>query len=356
MPREVVLSKALSHLLRHSADRENLKISKEGYVNVADLVRFFLFFAYLHLTNQNIQLEARKIKPLKATLAEILESVSSSDKQRFSLLYIPATNTETGSDKTKTQQEEEEEERKEEKLAFATAASEEKQKTATAHALAVKDGDASHFLIRATQGHSMKCVDTTLFLEKLTLDGDVENSNDKSATAASLPDTVVHGTYHGAWPLILASGGLQAMNRAQVHFAIGPTIDEIFPNGRDAPPAKLPATKQNQNVISGMRSDAEILIYVNLRKALQAGCPFYRSENGVILSEGMVSGDADQTAGKFVPVEFFDLVVERKAGLGVLWEDGNVVQELPENLAAKKNPKSFRGGRGGRGRGRGCHS
>lgn len=38
MPREVVLSKALSHLLRHSAERENLKISKEGYVNVADLV------------------------------------------------------------------------------------------------------------------------------------------------------------------------------------------------------------------------------------------------------------------------------------------------------------------------------
>lgn len=253
------------------------------------------------------------------------------------------TGPETDSDKNENQQQEEEE-------AFATAASEEKQKTATAHALSVKDGDASHFLIRATQGHSMKCVDTTLFLEKLSLDGEGNDANEnKSATALSLPDTVVHGTYHGAWPLILASGGLQAMNRAQVHFAIGPTVDEIFPNGRDAPPAKLP-TGKNQNVISGMRSDAEILIYVNLRKALQAGCPFYRSENGVILSEGMVSGDA---AGKSVPVEFFDLVVERKAGLGVLWEDGQVVQELPENLAAKKNPKSFRGG--GR-RGRGGHS
>lgn len=42
MSREVVLSKALSHLLRHSAERENLKISKEGYVNVADLVREML--------------------------------------------------------------------------------------------------------------------------------------------------------------------------------------------------------------------------------------------------------------------------------------------------------------------------
>ncbi|CRG85727.1 tRNA splicing 2' phosphotransferase 1 [Talaromyces islandicus] len=339
MPREVVLSKALSHLLRHSADRENLKISKEGYVNVADL------------------LETRKIKPLKATLAEILESVSSSDKQRFSLLYVPATTPETENDSHETQADEKEEREKEkegQQIAFATAASEEKQKTATAHALSVRDSDASHFLIRATQGHSMKCVDTTLFLEKLSLDGD-DSIPEKSATAKALPDTVVHGTYHGAWPLILASGGLQAMNRAQVHFAVGPTVDEIFPNGRDAPPAKLPTGKQNQNVISGMRSDAEILIYINLQKALQAGCPFYRSENGVILSEGMVSPDADHTAGKSVPVEFFDLVVERKAGLGVLWEDGKLVQELPENLAAKKNPKSFRGGRG-RGRGRGGHS
>lgn len=47
MPREVVLSKALSHLLRHSADRENLKISKEGYVNVADLVRSTPSFFFL---------------------------------------------------------------------------------------------------------------------------------------------------------------------------------------------------------------------------------------------------------------------------------------------------------------------
>lgn len=48
MPREVMISKALSHLLRHSAEKENLTITKEGYVNVADLVRekhpFLLLF------------------------------------------------------------------------------------------------------------------------------------------------------------------------------------------------------------------------------------------------------------------------------------------------------------------------
>lgn len=272
------------------------------------------------------------------TLPEILEAVSSSDKQRFSLLYHSPESIEQKKDGGQQLQE----------VEVATAASEEKQKNATAQALSVDDEDPSHFLIRATQGHSMKSVDTTLFLEKLSLD---------DPTESKLPDTVVHGTYHGAWPLILASGGLRAMTRLQVHFATGPTIDEVFPDGRDAPPARLNA-KPNQTVISGMRSDAEILIFINLRKALEAGCPFYRSENGVILSEGMdIVGDGKEDtnskATKIVPLDFFDLVVERKAGLGILWEKGEVVNELPSHLAEKRNPKQVRGGGRGRGRGRG---
>lgn len=268
------------------------------------------------------------MKSLKATLPEIIQAVSSSDKQRFSLIYIPPETVEAGKQESQEQQD----------AVVATAASEEKQKNATAHALSVSDNDPSHFLIRATQGHSMKIVDTTLFLEKLSLEDDA---------TAKLPDTVVHGTYHGAWPLILASGGLRSMSRLQVHFATGPTLSEVFPNGRDAPLATLDP-RSKATVISGMRSDAEILIYINLRKALEAGCPFYRSENGVILSEGMDNGKT-----KIVPIDFFDLVVERKAGLGVLWEDGRVVQELPSHLAGKKNPKALRGGGSGRGRGRG---
>lgn len=182
----------------------------------------------------------------------------------------------------------------------------------------------------------MKSVDTTLFLEKLTL-------KDDPPLSQPLPDTVVHGTYHGAWPLILASGGLKSMGRTQVHFATGPSLDEVLPNGRQGRPTQ----QQKQTVISGMRSDAQILIYIDLKKALAAGCPFYRSENGVILSEGIdvtrgAGGDDEESAEtkeKVVPLEFFDVVVERKVGLGILWENGRVVQELPAELAGKKNPK-----------------
>ncbi|KAL1971097.1 hypothetical protein VTN77DRAFT_48 [Rasamsonia byssochlamydoides] len=325
LPREVLISKAMSNLLRHSAEKENVKISPEGYVNVADLLAW------------------RKLKSLKATFPEILDAVANSDKKRFSLLYVPpAAAGQQPRSEGKTQE-----------LAVQTANSEEKQENATAHALSVKDTDPSHFLIRATQGHSMKSVDTTLFLERLTL----ADPEDKSAPP--LPDTVVHGTYHGAWPLILASGGLKSMGRTQVHFATGPSLDEVLPNGRQGPTAKLDPDLTKQSVISGMRSDAQILIYIDLKKALAAGCPFYRSENGVILSEGIdVVGKenedkSDETKQKVVPLEFFDVVVERKVGLGILWENGRVVQELPAELASKKNPKgvrveSSRRGRGGK--------
>lgn len=265
------------------------------------------------------QLAWRKLKSLKVTFPEILDAVANSDKKRFSLLYVPPA------DPADQQQQE----------AVQTASSEEKQENATAYALSVKDTDPSHFLIRATQGHSMKSVDTTLFLEKLTLDDD---------EGPPLPDTVVHGTYHGAWPLILASGGLKSMGRTQVHFATGPSLAEVLPEGRQGAPTTT--TTQKQSVISGMRSDAQILIYIDLKKALAAGCPFYRSENGVILSEGIdvaakEGGDDEsaETKEKVVPLEFFDVVVERKVGLGILWENGRVVQELPAEFAGKRNPK-----------------
>lgn len=40
MSREVSISKALSYVLRHAAEREGVKIDNQGYANVAELVRF----------------------------------------------------------------------------------------------------------------------------------------------------------------------------------------------------------------------------------------------------------------------------------------------------------------------------
>jgi len=236
---------------------------------------------------------------------------------------------------------------------------------ATAHALSVKDKDSSRFLIRATQGHSMMSIDSETLFERLTLGDDDAAADDsdsglkgegeqirtakekKMHKKSALPDTVVHGTYHGAWPLILASGGLRPMSRTKVHFATGPKLHEVLQQiNPENNASSLPSLASNR-VISGMRSDAEILIYIDLGKALAAGCPFYRSENGVVLSEGIDIGGDGQTV---IPLEFFDTVVERKERLGVLWDHGAVVQELPAHLMNKISPKGRRGG-GNKGKG-----
>ncbi|KAJ9315808.1 hypothetical protein DTO271D3_4064 [Paecilomyces variotii] len=332
--RDVAVSKALSYLLRHAAEREGLKMNSQGYANVADVLAW------------------KKIKSLKVTFPEILHAVDSSDKKRFALLHIPSASADTSKEEATAEPTKSTvadgthegptsaEDDSSTILGSAPSTSQEQQ-SSTAHALSVDDSDPSHFLIRATQGHSIKTVDAASFLERLSL------SDDAPETAKALPDTVVHGTYHAAWPAILASGGLRCMSRNHVHFATGPSLESIMPEGQGGQVKLLDSRKdlQNGHVISGMRRDAQVLIYINLKKALEAGCPFWRSENGVILSEGMDTGEASNGKDikqKVVPLEFFDVVVERKAGLGILFENGKVVQELPSELTGKPHPKGKR--------------
>jgi 2'-phosphotransferase len=212
--------------------------------------------------------------------------------------------------------------------------SNEDQANATLQALVSTDTEPSNYMIRATQGHTIKTVDAASFLEPLTL-----------ADESKLPETVVHGTFHGAWPLIQQSGGLRAMGRHHVHFATGPSLESTLAASETTSQEKGNGKPETQ-VISGMRRDAQILIYLDIKKALAAGCPFWRSENGVILSEGLpVSGgkaDADGNPVKVVSIDFFDVVVERKIALGKIWERGEVVKELPEYAIKKGTPKNRR--------------
>lgn len=274
-------------------------------------------------------MEWRKLKSQKATFPEIIHAVASSDKKRFALLHIPSEEAENDPVPTEICTTEQEP-----ATSTGTGSSAEGQENSTQKALTVNDPDPANFLIRATQGHSIKSVDAATFLEKLSL-----SEEDK------LPSTVVHGTYHSAWPAILESGGLHCMGRNHVHFATGPTLESVLPLHTDGTSHTVEGLKSlgldDGRVISGMRRDAQVLIYIDLRKALEAGCPFWRSENGVILSEGLASSKDDGNGNQlsFVPLDFFDVVVERKAGLGKIWEAGKSVQELPAELTKKWNPK-----------------
>lgn len=103
--------------------------------------------------------------------------------------------------------------------------------------------------IRANQGHSMDHIHVEM----------VEITE---------PCMAIHGTSNNAWEKIKESGGLSKMNRVHIHMASG----------------KLGQVK------SGIRPSSKVLIYVDMKKCMDMGIKFWKSSNGVILSEGNENG------------------------------------------------------------------
>ena len=99
----------------------------------------------------------------------------------------------------------------------------------------------------------------------------------------------MHGTYLEA--LKGETGalqkGLSRMKRNHVHLASGLL-------GEDG-------------VISGMRHDCSVYIWVDVHRAIQSGLTFYESDNGVILTSGDSEG--------FVSSALFSVVIELHDGL-----------------------------------------
>ncbi|KAK4541404.1 hypothetical protein LTR36_008005 [Oleoguttula mirabilis] len=276
LPRPVQVSKKIAWLLRHGAAEEGLQLDAGGYLNVQEV------------------LSNRKIRSLKVTFAELRELVQDNDKQRFTLAPAASDTTETSTAQTTSEQE--------------------VQQPTDADAILLSD-KPSDWRIRANQGHSLKVEDEGLLT---------------AITAENLPEAAVHGTTHAAWPLILASGGLKRMTRNHVHFAAG--LPAGFTSltedrGDDGSGGEAAAAAP---VISGMRKSSTVLMYLDLRKAMDAGLKFWLSDNGVILSEGNADG--------LVPLEVFKRVEDR-TGEGVLVEDGKVVKEAPAGWANKKGGK-----------------
>ncbi|KAF8379300.1 hypothetical protein HHK36_028733 [Tetracentron sinense] len=117
-------------------------------------------------------------------------------------------------------------------------------------------------LIRANQGHTIATIDSESLL--------------KPIFSAEEAPVCVHGTYKKNLESILQSG-LKRMKRLHVHFSSGlPTDGEV---------------------ISGMRRDVNVLIFLDVRKALEEGMKFYISDNKVILTEGFEG---------VVPVKYFE--------------------------------------------------
>ncbi|XAR63177.1 2'-phosphotransferase [Bertholletia excelsa] len=118
--------------------------------------------------------------------------------------------------------------------------------------------------IRANQGHTIEIVETESLLKPIL-------------SAEEIP-VCVHGTYKKFLESI-KDQGLKRMKRLHVHFSCGlPTDGEV---------------------ISGMRRDINVLIFLDVRKALEEGMKLYISDNKVILTEGFDG---------VVPMKYFEKI------------------------------------------------
>ena len=130
------------------------------------------------------------------------------------------------------------------------------------------------WLIRAVQGHSMTEVADEYLMTPLT-----------PASVFSYK-TVIHGTYNKFLKPILEEG-LCRMSRNSIHMAMG------FPGN---------------SVISGMRKSCEVVVEVNVTKAIHSGVSIYRSKNDVICSPGL-----DPVKGLIPPTFFRQVFTNNKS-------------------------------------------
>ena len=106
--------------------------------------------------------------------------------------------------------------------------------------------------VRANQGHNSDSeISTEQLLTEIT-------------DAQDIP-VVIHGTTFEAYSMIERSGMLKSMGRKHLHFTT--------------------ALPQDGGVVSGMRTSAQDAIYLNVVDAMASNIKFYRSDNGVILTE-----------------------------------------------------------------------
>ena len=133
--------------------------------------------------------------------------------------------------------------------------------------LLIKDDNTKAFKIRALQGHTVDIKDLDLL--PLTLD-------DTSHTPF-----VIHGTFWKAWEKIKTNGLRLQNNRTHLHFQPG-TL------GKGCEPSDL---------VKRFRNNCEVLVYIDLAKALNAGLKFHKSSNNVVLTKGDKFGR--------VPARFF---------------------------------------------------
>lgn len=160
--------------------------------------------------------------------------------------------------------------------------------------------------IRANQGHTGTTgafiKDEKMLVEILTAE-ELEDAGDICA----------HGTFYENWKSIEIEG-LKTMGRTHIHFA-----------------TRLPGSDE---LISGMRSNSQVLVYLDVRLCLARGMKLHRSSNDVLLTRGF---------NGVIPPAFFHRVVSRdgKTDLGFEQSSARGII-LPEAMKQKSSMTDLR--------------
>ncbi|KAL7466889.1 hypothetical protein ACHAXS_009963 [Conticribra weissflogii] len=266
---DIQLSKSLSWVLRHSAPSLGLNLTCDGYVPVDDLLRL-----------DHPRFRKSALGEWKYTVADVKRVVENNDKQRFRLEYkdladFPLKNVRSGNGKIRS--------------------NEDRDATAT-ECHCNEKRETKILCIRANQGHSIK---KHVRSDRLLTPLSNEQLSDPEMK-------IIHGTSMKAWTDHIRIEGLKRMKRNHIHFASGLPCGTSNVGGKEDEKQNMTAPK------SGMRSNSQIYIYINGKRCSTDGIPFFVSDNGVILTEGI---------GKegLLPLKYFEKVVDASSGK-VLWE------------------------------------
>ncbi|MCJ1244173.1 hypothetical protein MMC30_001371 [Trapelia coarctata] len=253
LPRDVMISKKISYVLRHGAEKEGLRLDQNGYANCAELLNW------------------RNLSSLKVTFRELESIVATNDKKRFQLIPVSSSDDDT---------------------------------------------DPSNYLIRASQGHSIPIDSAALLTPVLPTDPDFPSQVvhgthmgawkliEKSGGLSKMGRQHVHfarglGSTYKVKPSSKPSGRDGAGSEEQA---------QQSEEGAQEGVPEVEEEAESKKVISGMRKTAAIFVWVDVKRSIEVGgLRWWKSANEVILTEGDEHG--------MVPLEFVNRVVQKRKGV-----------------------------------------
>ena len=295
---DVQLSKALSWVLRHAAPSLGLTLASDGFVPVEDVL------------GANHPRFRTKDGRRRYTVDDVVRVVRNNDKQRFRLKEVEVPREEGDGAAPRNEADR--------RAEAAIDDGDGRAEPATSRAGGRPRSDAV-LCIRANQGHSLTGLRAEQLLTPLT---------GEELSRASL--SIIHGTTRRAWDDHIRHEGLRRMTRNHIHFATGLPPR---PTGASAQETRRHEDRRGGDgaaaaaPISGMRASSEVYVYANGPLCAEEGVPFYRSDNGVLLTAGAADGR--------LPTRYFEKAVCASSG-EVLWKPTNG-QETWQRTASATN-------------------